>query len=203
MPRAGKAPWDQVRSIRHRPAKWCPFTVDVVILCSGVRLPRGSDPLTSLAESRVMTIRHILILSDLSPESLRPTAPITELAAELGARVTLLSVVQDVRIAPHGAPLAPKISSPDVDREVKHAELALDEQSASLSGVDAKTAVVRGDSVPDSVVDYAQNNEVDLIALSTHGRTGFRHLALGSVAEAIIRHATVPVVTYPRAKKKH
>jgi nucleotide-binding universal stress UspA family protein len=53
------------------------------------------------------------------------------------------------------------------------------------------------------VVDYAQQNDVDLIAMSTHGRTGFRHLALGSVAEAIIRHATVPVITFPRVKDKH
>ena len=92
-----------------------------------------------------MPIRHVLILSDLSPESLRPTAPVAEFAAELGARVTLLSVVQDVRIAPHGAPLAPKISSPDVDKEVKHAQLALEEQSASLSGVEVATVVVRGE----------------------------------------------------------
>ena len=62
-----------------------------------------------------MTIRHILLLTDLSPESLRPAAPVTELATKLGARVTLMTVVQDVRIAPHGAPLAPKISAPDVD----------------------------------------------------------------------------------------
>lgn len=150
-----------------------------------------------------MTIRHILILTDLSPESLRPAAPITELASKLGARVTLLTVVQDVRIAPHGAPLAPKISAPDVDREVKHAQLALEEQSATLTGVDVKTAVVRGDAVPDSVIDYAQQHEVDMIALSTHGRTGFRHLALGSVAESIIRHSTIPVVTFPQVKKKH
>lgn len=150
-----------------------------------------------------MTIRHILILSDLSPESLRPTIPITELAAQLSARVTLLTVVQDVRIAPHGAPLAPKISAPDVDRDVKQAQIALEEQSASLADVEVTTAVVRGDSIPESVVDYAQQNDVDLIAMSTHGRTGFRHLALGSVAEAIIRHATVPVITYPRVKDKH
>lgn len=147
-----------------------------------------------------MTTRHILILTDLSPESLRPTTPVTKLAGTLGARVTLLTVVQDVRIAPHGAPLAPKISSPDVDREVQHAELALEEQRASLPGVAVETAVIRGDSVPQAVVDYADQHDVDMIALSTHGRTGFRHLALGSVAESIIRHSTVPVLTFPRDK---
>jgi len=150
-----------------------------------------------------MKLSHILILSDLSPESLRPVAPVTELARDLGARVTLLTVVEDVRIAPHGAPLAPKISSPDVEREIKHASLALEDQRATLEGIDVSTEVVRGDNVPEAVVRFAAEHDVDLIALSTHGRTGFRHLALGSVAEAIIRHATVPVISYPQVKKKH
>ena len=147
-----------------------------------------------------MKFRHILILSDLSPESLRPVAPVAELARSLGARITLLTVVEDVRIAPHGAPLAPPISSPDVEREVEHAKLALADQSATLEDVDVSTEVVRGDAVPAAVVNYAKENGVDLIALSTHGRTGFRHLALGSVAESIIRHSEVPVITYPRTK---
>lgn len=145
-----------------------------------------------------MKLQHILILSDLSPESLRPVTPIADLARSVNARVTLLTVVEDVRIAPHGAPLAPPISSPDVDKEAKHAELALAEQAATLQGLDVTTVVARGDAVPDTVVKWAEENDVDWIALSTHGRTGFRHFALGSVAESILRHSKVPVVTFPR-----
>lgn len=150
-----------------------------------------------------MKIRHILILSDLSAESLRPVAPVTELARSLEARITLLSVVEDVRIAPHGAPLAPKMSAPDVEKDVEHARLELEEQRASLEGVDVTVEVARGESVPETVARFAEKHDVDLIALSTHGRTGFRHLALGSVAESVIRHATVPVLTFPRLKEKH
>ncbi len=145
-----------------------------------------------------MNLQHILILSDLSPESLRPVTPIADLARSVGARITLMTVVEDVRIAPHGAPFAPPVSSPDVDKEAKHAELTLEEQAATLKGVEVNTVVARGDAVPDTVVKWASENGVDWIALSTHGRTGFRHLALGSVAEAILRRSKVPVVTFPR-----
>jgi nucleotide-binding universal stress UspA family protein len=37
-----------------------------------------------------------------------------------------------------------------------------------------------------------------LIALSSHGRSGFRRLVMGSVAEAVLRHARVPVLVFPR-----
>ena len=40
----------------------------------------------------------------------------------------------------------------------------------------------------------AQEHEVDLIVMGTHGRTGLAHMFLGSVAEKVIRHATCPVL---------
>ncbi|MFT5462408.1 MAG: nucleotide-binding universal stress UspA family protein [Planctomycetota bacterium] len=39
---------------------------------------------------------------------------------------------------------------------------------------------------------------MDLIALSSHGRSGFRRLVLGSVTEQILRHTSVPVMVFPR-----
>lgn len=150
-----------------------------------------------------MRPQHILLLSDLSPESLRPTEPIAELARAIDARVTLLHIVEDAPIAPHGAPLAPRVSAPDTERQMHDAQIALDEQRTSIEGVEVTTKVVRGESVRDAVIQFAQQNDVDMIALSTHGRTGFRHLLLGSVAEAILRHSTTPVMTYPRVTQKH
>ncbi len=148
-----------------------------------------------------MNLSHILVATDLSPESLRPCRPVAELAKTLGARITLLHVVQDLKVAPHGAPLAPAISSPDLHEELKHAALSLEEQEASLgTEVEVTSEVISGGSIAESVADYAGRHAVDLIAMSTHGRTGFRHLALGSVAEAVLRHAHVPVLTFPQAK---
>jgi nucleotide-binding universal stress UspA family protein len=45
--------------------------------------------------------------------------------------------------------------------------------------------------------------DIDLIVTPTHGRTGFGHVLIGSVAERVVRHATCPVLVIPmRAKRK-
>jgi len=144
-------------------------------------------------------MKHILIASDLSPESLRPCKKVMEMAQLWSAKVTLLHVVQDLKIAPHGAPLAPAMSSPDLDKDMEHARMALADQRAALGDSCAvETVVISSDQIPEAIDTYAEKHAVDLIAISTHGRTGWRHLALGSVAEAVIRHAKVPVLTFPR-----
>ena len=146
-------------------------------------------------------MKHILIASDLSPESLRPFETVFQLAVGSGARVTLLHVVQDLVVAPHGAPLAPPLSSPDLPAELERAREALGEQRQHLGeAIEVQAEVISSDRVPAAITRYAREHGADLIALSTHGRTGWRHLALGSVAEEVLRHAEVPVLTVPRQK---
>jgi nucleotide-binding universal stress UspA family protein len=45
--------------------------------------------------------------------------------------------------------------------------------------------------------DCAEDSGVDLIVTSTHGRTGFKHVLLGSVTEYVVRHAPCPVFVVP------
>ncbi len=148
-----------------------------------------------------MKIDHILITSDLSQESLQHAPTVADLARAMGARVTLMHVAEELRIAPHGAPLAPPISPPDTHKRIAEAKTAL-EEARSAFGADIEVAieVITAEKVAPGVADWAENHDVDLLCISTHGRTGFRHLALGSVAEAIIRHSTVPVLSFPQAK---
>jgi nucleotide-binding universal stress UspA family protein len=47
----------------------------------------------------------------------------------------------------------------------------------------------------DELIKLAKRDKVDMIVLGTHGRTGLRHLLMGSVAESLIRHAPCPVVS--------
>ena len=47
----------------------------------------------------------------------------------------------------------------------------------------------------DEVIKLTKQENVDMIVLSTHGRSGVKHLLMGSVAEAVLRHAACPVVT--------
>ena len=58
-----------------------------------------------------------------------------------------------------------------------------------------KTALVVSESPAKGIVDYAEKEGVDLIVISTHGRTGLRRMMIGSVAERVVRHAHCPVLT--------
>lgn len=48
--------------------------------------------------------------------------------------------------------------------------------------------------IPAAIVEEAVRSQSDLIVMGTHGRHGFEHLVLGSVAEGVVRRATVPVL---------
>ena len=146
-----------------------------------------------------MTFQKILLTTDLSEESERAFAPVAELAAARGATVTLFHVVYDVAVAPHGAPLAPPIHPPDLQEQVEEARAALVRHRVKLpESLPVDLDVVSSDNVARAVADYAAEHGHDLIALSTPGRTGFRRLVLGSVAEAVLRHSHAPVRVFPR-----
>ena len=149
-----------------------------------------------------MNVQHILLTTDLSSEALRPCEPLAEFARQVGAHLTLLHVVADFAATPYGAPLAPPVASPDTAKHVEQARAALEEQRASLpADLDVRLEVVTGKKVAETVARWANQNEVDLLAISTHGRTGFRRFALGSVAEAVLQHSEVPVLCFPQRKE--
>jgi len=64
----------------------------------------------------------------------------------------------------------------------------------SEAGVDVETAVVDG-APSRKIVEYADDEDCDLIVMGTHGRGGIDRLLLGSVAERVVRAAEVPVLT--------
>lgn len=63
--------------------------------------------------------------------------------------------------------------------------------------VSADTRVETG--IPhETILDYADDHDIDLIAMGTHGRTGLDRLMVGSIAERVVRTASVPVLTARR-----
>ena len=60
-------------------------------------------------------------------------------------------------------------------------------------GLSVSDAVVSG-KVAETIVDYAEKHDVDLIVMATHGRSGVSRWALGSVAERVLRLSCVPVL---------
>jgi nucleotide-binding universal stress UspA family protein len=61
-------------------------------------------------------------------------------------------------------------------------------------GVDAEATVVTGNAV-EAIVDFARDQNADLLVMCTHGRTGLSHVLMGSTAEAVVRRAPCPVLT--------
>ena len=61
------------------------------------------------------------------------------------------------------------------------------------AGMSVKSEVIYGDVI-DQLVDYAAANEVDLIVIATHGRSGVSRWVWGSIADRILRSSCVPVL---------
>ena len=71
--------------------------------------------------------------------------------------------------------------------------LAAIERELVADGIAAKSIVLEGKPA-DIIVDYAAKHNIDLIIMSTHGRSGPSRWAFGSVADRVIRSSTVPVL---------
>jgi nucleotide-binding universal stress UspA family protein len=61
-------------------------------------------------------------------------------------------------------------------------------------GINVQSEVLVGGRVADIITDYAINDEVDLIVIATHGRSGVSRWIWGSVADRVLRSACVPVL---------
>jgi nucleotide-binding universal stress UspA family protein len=68
-------------------------------------------------------------------------------------------------------------------------------------GIDLQSVIGTGDA-GNEIVNYADKNKIDLIVITTHGRSGLGKMFLGSVASKVISLATVPVLVIPPDKKK-
>ncbi|EMA48122.1 universal stress protein [Halococcus salifodinae] len=68
---------------------------------------------------------------------------------------------------------------------------------AKDSDIETETAVRRGNP-HDDILTYATENEIALIVMGTHGRTGVKRALLGSVTEDVVRHSEIPVLTVHR-----
>jgi len=105
-----------------------------------------------------------------------------------GAEVTLLRVAL-VHTFPGLDPVQHQINV------VREAEEYLAKIEANLKSVGVQVnSVVRYGNDAQEIVDHARDRGFDLIAMSTHGRTGITQFVLGSVASKIIHTATVPIL---------
>jgi universal stress protein A len=135
-----------------------------------------------------MEIRHILAPTDFSAPASQAVTAAYELAQTFGAKLSLLHVIEVPAYAIEVA-----LPLEDLERDARR-ELARLLPEADAAHVEVTRLVNMG--VPyQRIVETATTEQVNLIVMATHGRTGLSHLVLGSVAERVVRLAPCPVLT--------
>ncbi|SNZ17973.1 Nucleotide-binding universal stress protein, UspA family [Natronoarchaeum philippinense] len=136
---------------------------------------------------------RILVPTDGSEHARRAAAHAESLASAFDATLHIVSVV-DLQAA--AGPFDAGGLEPEfVERlDANGRELVESTVDALDGSADVHTEIVRGRPA-DSILEYAADNGVGLIAMGTHGRSGIRRYVAGSVAESVVRRADVPVFT--------
>jgi universal stress protein A len=144
----------------------------------------------------VIEIKSILAPTDFSAHSEQAVRYACRLAERLDSELHLLHVLSEIVPAgpdPLLMPMMPaQFYKESEDRAQETLDRSLDPSWGKLSKV---IKAVRWGSPVESIVSYAVDHRVELVIISTHGRTGLSHVLLGSVAERIVREAPCPVLT--------
>ena len=176
--------------------KWVLGNVSSKILRAAkkpVLLVRSQAGDTALREKRI--IKKILLPLDGSDigESAIPVAE--SLAVRLGAQLTLIHVLEpSIRSGMYD--MNPGIELDNLDVRQGEAKAYLEKVKGNINtrtGIASDVVVTVGYNA-NEIVDYSKHHEIDLIAMSTHGRTGLMHWVFGSVTDKILHFGDTPVL---------
>ena len=185
----GRTSWDRAllgstaeRILRHAP---CPVLI--------VRLVRGK-------KRTAPRLKRILVPVDFSECSFRGAQYAARLAGAFDARLTFVHVV-----SPEHYP-TPVVVYTDKELSQFAAGVAEVHMKSLLAKLRTPTlqvsSAIKIGAPARTICRYARQVKADAIVVSTHGRTGLRHVVIGSVAELIARYANVPVLVYPTRKRR-
>lgn len=143
----------------------------------------------------MLPIRTIMAPTDFSDVSRETIGTACELAEHFAAELVVVHVVPPIPALP---------SDPHYNFEVPAYQDALDEnarrqlketlQGKICSKIPTRSMIAHGDPAGE-IVRLAEEENVDLIVIATHGLTGWQHLIFGSVAEKVVRTAKCGVLT--------
>ena len=88
------------------------------------------------------------------------------------------------------------------DEEETSAKDKLNRIKGSQNNVDISVKIIHNSSVIDGILSFAKNNNIDLIVMGSHGRSGFKKLVLGSAASGVVARANCPVLITKLPKSK-
>ena len=105
---------------------------------------------------------------------------IVNIAKRLGAELSILYVMKEKEQAKKGEEAANLFSEAGKNVQV------------------SVTKILKKGDIVSTIIDFAEEKSADLIIMGTHGRTGLKHIVMGSVAEKVVRYSPQPVLTIKR-----
>jgi nucleotide-binding universal stress UspA family protein len=142
-------------------------------------------------------ISHILIPLDGSDLSKLALSPGEELAAKLKIAVTLFQMATTVRLYSDVSGSSTYIDYTKVnDDEKKHAiaEMSSLEKELKEKGLNVTNVVISGSDAATEIIELCKRTGIDLVVMSTHGRSGLGRWVFGNVAEKVLRHGETPLL---------
>ncbi|WMW23221.1 universal stress protein [Methanolobus mangrovi] len=142
-------------------------------------------------------IKTIAIATDGSENVMNAVEWGIGLAKANGAKVSALYVVPHtgVTLAMRGEMWSKALENHLKDEGEKATAYVV--EAGKKAGLIVEPVIIDGKTPADGIVDFAKENDTNLIVMGTLGVTGLSHILLGSVAENVVRHAKRPVLVIP------
>ena len=141
-------------------------------------------------------VRSILLPTDFSDCANFALPYAAGIARATGASLLCVHVVETVVPAVGYSGMSEPLPVADISEQLEEsAEREMPRIAAceECAGLNVEEMIVHGDAATE-IVRVARERRVDLIVISSHGRTGLGRMLFGSTAEAVVRHATCPVL---------
>ena len=143
-----------------------------------------------------MQIRSILLPTDFSECGNYALSYAASFARTFKASIVCVHVIEPMVPTVGYSGMTEPLPIADISAQLEDSaerELPKLAECAECAGLDVEEVIVHGEAASE-IVRVAKEREVDLIILSSHGRTGLGRILFGSTAEAVVRHAPCPVL---------
>lgn len=149
-----------------------------------------------------MAYQHLLVPCDGSELSFNALKRAGELAQALGAKLTVMSIViADAKDPESLSQIAPMLKNYAIGAYEKAEDVLAHAKTlcANEYGVNINTQIVVGEVKAQTIVTVAEESQVDLVVMGSHGYQGFKKLVLGSLAQDVLSSTELAVLVVKQA----
>ncbi|MDH3617405.1 MAG: universal stress protein [Nitrosopumilus sp.] len=141
-----------------------------------------------------MLFKNILVPFDLSSTSSQAFKVALDIAQKYDSKITLITCIEGD--AWHHKFYDARADAQLLKKQNKVAKKYMEklEEAANKVGVDIKLQILKSTSVVKDITTFAKSRKMDLIVMSSHGRTGLDKVILGSVANGVVQRTRCPVL---------